>query len=1077
MFCENCGKSLIRGYNFCLECGTPVPPENVEPEQTADEQPMGMPEIQPASNEGGTLVFCPNCGMHMQSSTAYCEKCGQQLQSNAGGNSYSNLPKNGEVPLWNTERVDYGYETMSEGEIEQINNFMNGGGIADASDYEDYSEIGAGDTFANAIGGADGSTMPDISGSAAEIDAITAQFANMVQPSSNNEMPAIGSQDTKMQDEIIKVENFAMDSSYVDDEYVDQGALPVIEGASMEFDPDEPEPEDPNAFEMTPEAIEDITPVYEPEENTSNEEDTAPLFAAAAGVAAAEALSDAYTADETAPVYEEPTVEAPVYEEPVVEAPVYEEPAVEAPVYEEPVVEAPVYEEPVAEAPVYEEPVAEAPVYEEPVVEAPVYEEPVAEAPVYEEPVAEAPVYEEPAVEAPVYEEPVEEAYAIPLYGSDNDTASYTQQTEPEYSSDIPLFGAAEDIPTYAEPEAPVYDEPAADIPTYEETAPTYEEPVADIPAYEEPTTENTEDDSAAVAAAFAGAAVIADSLTEEDSAPVSDYSEPAPAYDEPAADLSTSAEAAPDNSYNNYDTYSSNTDASAASFAAAAAVSAAVEESEPAIDLGKLVYCRNCGQDMYEKETVCKNCGAPKRPEYQPPRTRQGKAKEPFKLFGIFSIPSIIVIAVVIIALVALLLPSLTQKDDIVDTSSKPTTSDTSGITGNEQLNAGNTSDDEDSSSVPSEPEQATTASTTAATTTTPVESTPTEIESAEPVESTAPVESEEPAVSSSSTSASTSATTPTTTPSTTTTPKPNTTTTKPVVTTTQQSGGAYTPSATIKSQNKERDKMIAAYQLMAEEMGKIDLLARSTAYAVMFDTRDADTAGKSFYNRDVAAAMLKNIKSGKSSVAAAVASAKPSTAELNTAYKALCSLEDKYNAYLDYVVNATKFGSYESKCDSYMNSFTSYAASNFSLTAMSTSAQTATDKAEYYASVVSDAVAAAENAASAYTTLRTKVSALSESNFSSQFLTVMNDNISTYLKAAKYTQAVASYCDILAAAPSAYSSAYTSIKSARDGLNNLAELFALAQYDNTLANFKSTANNYIGTASGGAAKAKNSI
>ncbi len=1066
MFCENCGKSLIRGYNFCLECGTPVPPENVEPEQTADEPAQGMPEIQPASNEGGTLVFCPNCGMHMQSSTAYCEKCGQQLQSNAGGNSYSNLPKNGEVPLWNTERVDYGYETMSEGEIEQINNFMNGGVIADASDYEDYSEIGAGDTFANAIGGADGSTMPDISGSAAEIDAITAQFANMVQPSSNNEMPAIGSQDTKIQDEIIKVENFAMDSSYVDDEYVDQGALPVIEGASMEFDPDEPEPEDPNAFEMTPEAIEDITPVYEPEEDTSNEDDTAPLFAAAAGVVAAEAVSELLA--EEAPVYEEPVEEAPVYEEPVEETPVYEEPVEEAPVYEEPVEEAPVYEEPVEEAPVYEEPVEEAPVYEEPVEEAPVYEEPVVETPVYEEPVVETPVYEEPVEEAPVYEEPIEEAYAIPLYGSDNDTASYAQQTEPEYSSDIPLFGAAEEIPTYTEPEAPVYDEPAADFPTYEETAPTYEEP----------TTENTDDDNAAVAAAaFAGAAVIADSLTEEESSPVSDYSEPAPAYDEPAADLGTSAETAPDNSYNNYDTYSSNTDASAASFAAAAAVSAAVEESEPAIDLGKLVYCRNCGQDMYEKETVCKNCGAPKRPEYQPPRTRQGKAKEPFKLFGIFSIPSIIVIAVVIIALVALLLPSLTQKDDIVDTSSKPTTSDTSGITGNEQLNAGNTSDDEDSSSVPSEPEQTTTASTTAATTTTPVESTPTEIESAEPAESTAPVESEEPAVSSSSTSASTSATTPATTPSTTTTPKPDTTTTKPVVTTTQQSGGAYTPSATIKSQNKERDKMIAAYQLMAEEMGKIDLLARSTAYAVMFDTRDADTAGKSFYNRDVAAAMLKNIKSGKSSVAAAVASAKPSTAELNTAYKALCSLEDKYNAYLDYVVNATKFGSYESKCDSYMNSFTSYAASNFSLTAMSTSAQTATDKAEYYASVVSDAVAAAENAASAYTTLRTKVSALSESNFSSQFLTVMNDNISTYLKAAKYTQAVASYCDILAAAPSAYSSAYTSIKSARDGLNNLAELFALAQYDNTLANFKSAANNYIGTASGGAAKAKNSI
>ena len=97
---------------------------------------------------------------------------------------------------------------------------------------------------------------------------------------------------------------------------------------------------------------------------------------------------------------------------------------------------------------------------------------------------------------------------------------------------------------------------------------------------------------------------------------------------------------------------------------------------------------------------------------------------------------------------------------------------------------------------------------------------------------------------------------------------------------------------------------------------------------------------------------------------VFAVFASAKPATAELNSAYKALCNLQDKYNTYLDYVVNATKFGNYEAKCDSYMSSFTSYAASNFSLSAMNTSAQSATDKAEYYADVVSEAVAAAENA-----------------------------------------------------------------------------------------------------------------
>ena len=33
MYCENCGKKLIRGYQFCMECGTPVPPEVEEEEE------------------------------------------------------------------------------------------------------------------------------------------------------------------------------------------------------------------------------------------------------------------------------------------------------------------------------------------------------------------------------------------------------------------------------------------------------------------------------------------------------------------------------------------------------------------------------------------------------------------------------------------------------------------------------------------------------------------------------------------------------------------------------------------------------------------------------------------------------------------------------------------------------------------------------------------------------------------------------------------------------------------------------------------------------------------------------------
>ena len=89
MFCENCGKALIRGYQFCLECGTTVPPEDegakpeiVEQESEEAEVSTG-PRVEPLNGGDGTLVFCPNCGMRMQTSTTVCEKCGMQLKGGA----------------------------------------------------------------------------------------------------------------------------------------------------------------------------------------------------------------------------------------------------------------------------------------------------------------------------------------------------------------------------------------------------------------------------------------------------------------------------------------------------------------------------------------------------------------------------------------------------------------------------------------------------------------------------------------------------------------------------------------------------------------------------------------------------------------------------------------------------------------------------------------------------------------------------------------------------------------------------------------------------------------------------------
>ncbi len=67
MFCETCGKKLIRGYSFCVDCGTPVPPGAFDEDDTPPVEELkpgmgtgedSMPGIQPkhsASVEGGNL--------------------------------------------------------------------------------------------------------------------------------------------------------------------------------------------------------------------------------------------------------------------------------------------------------------------------------------------------------------------------------------------------------------------------------------------------------------------------------------------------------------------------------------------------------------------------------------------------------------------------------------------------------------------------------------------------------------------------------------------------------------------------------------------------------------------------------------------------------------------------------------------------------------------------------------------------------------------------------------------------------------------------------------------------------------
>ena len=930
MYCENCGKKLIRGYQFCMECGTPVPPEVEEEEenedaqaneQSASEQPSGeMPGIQPIGNEEGTLVFCPTCGMRMQKSTDHCEKCGMKL--NANGSSG--------VPLVNTDPLGGEFGGISDSDLARIDNFVNNSGLGGDISYDvsggsdDMGGLGGG------LGGIGGLGGGDLN---SEIEALNQQFANLNATSSD--MPAISAPapEPEPQPEPVpqepdlgtlsrRVEDFSMEAGMPETQFLSESGLPVINGGEMT------EPDEPMQLEQN---YDDI-----------NIDITAP-----APTAVAELEAPAYTEPE-APAYTEP--EAPAYTEP--EAPAYTEP--EAPAYTEP--EAPAYTEP--EAPAYAEP--EAPAYTEP--EAPAYTEP--EAPAYTEP--ETPAYTEP--ETPAYTEPEAPAY-----------------TEPE-------------APAYTEPEAPAYTEPEA--PAYTEPeAPAYTEPEA--PAYTEPE---------------------------------------APAYTEPEFTQPRRPEPEP--------------------------ASAAESSENDGADLGKLVYCRNCGQDMYEKEAVCKNCGSPNKWNIKPLKKNvSGSAaksqKQPTKLFGIFPIPTVIGAAVVVVGVIALIVATSTanKSEELVSQPATPTTASTvpdTPVEADENAEANvpdvpSVSDVSDVSSVPEEVNPIVTN-----------ESQPEPVateEAAKPATAeVSDAESSRPADTSSS-----PATTPavTTRPNTSVTTRPNavaastavTTTPKPAVTAREPAVVSTKPSATVTNEDKQREKILDAFEAVSAEVGKLHLYSQATSYAI--------DAG--FTKTKFTSGMTSVLSGGKSNVSSLVKNAKPSSSELSSAYSSLQKLYDLYTDYYTYVTDTSDSGSkYTSTADSKLSSFNSAAKSGLSFKSLQTGNQTSSDKSRQYADMLSNAASAASNAASQFNTVKNSVADLKSSKYESDVMGVIyNDKTSAIMKAAGYAQVVSNYDEMMSGAPAEYSSAKSSLTKAASDLDGMLGVFIDAAY-NDLSGFKSEFSSY---------------
>ena len=559
-----------------------------------------------------------------------------------------------------------------------------------------------------------------------------------------------------------------------------------------------------------------------------------------------------------------------------------------------------------------------------------------------------------------------------------------------DITAPAPTAVAEPEAPAYTEPEAPAYAEPEA--PAYTEPeAPAYTEPEA--PAYTEP-----------------------------------EFTQPRRPEPEPAP---------------------------------------AAESSEnDGADLGKLVYCRNCGQDMYEKEAVCKNCGSPNKWNIKPLKKNvSGSAtkiqKQPTKLFGIFPIPTVIGAAVVVVGVIALIVATSTanKSEDLVSQPATPTTASTvpdTPVEADENAEANvpdvpSVSDVSDVSSVPEEVNPIVTN-----------ESQPEPVateEAAKPATAeVSDAESSRPADTSSSPAATPAVTTR---PNTSVTTRPNsvatspavTTTPKPAVTASEPAAVSAKPSATVTNEDKQREKILDAFEAVSAEVGKLHLYSQATSYAI--------DAG--FTKTKFTSGMTSVLSGGKSNVSSLVKNAKPSSSELSSAYSSLQKLYDLYTDYYTYVTSTSDSGSkYTSTADSKLSSFNSVAKSGLSFKSLQTGNQTSSDKSRQYADMLSNAASAASNAASQFNTVKNSVADLKSSKYESDVMGVIyNDKTSAIMKAAGYAQVVSNYDEMMSGAPAEYSSAKSSLTKAASDLDGMLGVFIDAAY-NDLSGFKSEFSSY---------------
>lgn len=199
------------------------------------------------------LVFCPNCGMHMQKNPTKCEMCGMAL----GNMPTSSVPKTSSgIPLFNTDSDSFGgfggfgdlggFGGLTDEDAERIDNFMNPDPL-----------------FGNNIPTINAQATPD------DFAQLTEQLASFsAAPTLDVTQNTVVRQQSTKQGEDFQLRDFQLSDDLSDVVIpIYDNKVHVVEDFSMEEDPDNPLP-DPFAFLQTsldePAEIPAAEPIQEP---------------------------------------------------------------------------------------------------------------------------------------------------------------------------------------------------------------------------------------------------------------------------------------------------------------------------------------------------------------------------------------------------------------------------------------------------------------------------------------------------------------------------------------------------------------------------------------------------------------------------------------------------------------------------------------------------------------------------------------------------------------------------------------------------------------------------------------------